>query len=128
MDQNNGPEAKISQEEIRITLMMDLQDFFLHPIEISFPGPSSYMKTIIRTTEYHMIDGQTSHSIEIMEIDVELNLSTSRMGTGETIEIFLILYRLKEDTSQKIILIAHQEVINLTTLRSADQTIDLQLD
>ena len=127
MDQNNGLEAKISREEIRITVMMELQEIFLQLIEISLQGPTSYMRTIIRTTEYHMIEAQTSHSIEVMETDLELNLSTTRRGTGETKEIFLALHRLKEETSHKITLIANQEVINLTTLRSTDLTIDLRL-
>ena len=126
MDWSNVLEAKISREEIRITVMMDLQETFLHLIEIFLQGPTSYVRTIIRTTEYHMINAQTSHSIEITEIDLELNLSTTRMGTGETMEIFLVLHRLKEETSHKITLIANQEVINLTTLRSADLTIDLR--
>ena len=107
--------------------MMDLQEIFLHLIEISLQGPTSYMRTIIRTTEYYMIDAQTSHSIEIMQIDLEMNHSTTRMGTGETMETFLVLNRLKEETSHKVILLANQEVINLTTLRSADLTIDLQI-
>ena len=85
------------------------------------------MRTVVRTTEYHMINVQTSHSIEIREIDLELNLSTTRMGNGETMKIFLVLHRLKEETSHKTTLIANQEVINLKTPRSADLTIDVRL-
>ena len=40
MDQSNGLEAKISKEEIRITIMTDLQKLFLHPIEIFFARPN----------------------------------------------------------------------------------------
>ena len=127
MDQSNGLEAKISKEEIKITILMDLQDIFLHLIEISSQGPNSHMRTTIRATEYHMINAQSSHSIEIMEIDLEMNLSTTRMGTDDTMAIFLILLRLKEETSHEITLTANQEVINLTTLRSADLTTDLRL-
>ena len=90
MDQNNGLEAKSSREETKITKLMDLQEIFPHLIEISLQGPTSYMRTIIRTTEYHMINAQTSHSIETMEIDLELNPSTTRTGTGETMEIFRV--------------------------------------
>ena len=85
------------------------------------------MRTIIRTTEYHMINAQTSHSTEKMKIDLELSVSTTRMGTGETMEIFLVLHRLEEETSHKITPIANQELINLTTLHSTDLTIDLRL-
>ena len=61
------------------------------------------------------------------EIDLEIDLSTTRMGTGETMRIFLALHRLKEETSHKMNPIANQEVINLSTLRSADLTTDLRL-
>ena len=42
-------------------------------------------------------------------------------------EKFLILYRVKEENSHKIPPVANQEVFNLTTLRFADLTIELQL-
>ena len=74
MDQSNGLEAKISKEEIRITILMDLQEIFPHPIEISLQGPASHMRTITRTTECHMINAQTIHSLEITEIDQEMSL------------------------------------------------------
>ena len=61
------------------------------------------------------------------EIDLEMDFSATRMGTGETIEIFLAHQRLKEEISHKITPIANQEVINLTTLLSADLTTDVQL-
>ena len=127
MDQSNGLEAKISKEEIIITLLMDLQELLLHLIEIFLQGPTSHMRTVIGTTENHLINAQTSHSIERMEIDLEINLSTTRMGTDETMEFFLVLHRLKEETSRKINPIANEEVINLITLRSADLTIYLRL-
>ena len=41
-----------------------------------------------------------------MEIDLEMDLPSTRMGTGETMEIFLVLHRLKEETSHKLIPIA----------------------
>ena len=68
MDQNNGPEAKVSNEEIRITTMKDLQESFPHLIKISLQGPTSHMRTITRTTEDQMINSQLSHSIEMAEI------------------------------------------------------------
>ena len=87
MDQNNGLEAYISDEENRITIMMDLQERFLHHIETSLQGPISHMITITRTTADHMINAQISHSIEIMEIDLEMYLLATQMGTGETMDI-----------------------------------------
>ena len=120
MDQSNGLEAKISKEEIRITIMMDLEEIFPHLIKISLQDPHSHMKTIVGTTEDHMINAQIGHSIEITEIDLEMDLSTTRMGTDGTMEKSLVLHRLREETSHKITLIANQEVINLTTLRSAE--------
>ena len=127
MDQSNGLEAKISQDDILITIKMDLQEKLLHLIKIFLQGATLHMGTTTRTTEDHMINAQIIRSIETMEIDLEMNLSTTRMGTGETMKIFLVLHRLKEETSHKITLIANQEMINLTSLRSADLTIDLRL-
>ena len=76
--------------------------------------------------EDHMTNVQISHSIEAMEIDPEMNLSTIRMGTGGTMETYLVFHRPQGETSHKITSIANPEVINLTTLRSADLTIDLR--
>ena len=61
MDQSSGLEDKISREEIRIRVMMDLQEIFQHLIECSLQGPTSHMRTITRTTEDHMINAQISH-------------------------------------------------------------------
>ena len=58
MDCNNELEAKISKKEIRNTIMMDLQEIFLHLIEASLPGPTPHMRTITQTTEDHMINAQ----------------------------------------------------------------------
>ena len=127
MDQRNGLEAKISKEEVGITKIMDLQEIFPHLIKISLQGPTSQMRTITRTTEDDMTNTQISPSRAMMESDLEMDLSTTRMETGKTMEIFLVLHRLKEETSHKITPIANQEVINLTTLRSADLTTDLRL-
>ena len=73
-----------------------------------------------------MINAQISHLIEAMETDLEMNLSAIRKGTGGTMEIFLVLHQIQEETFHKTIPIANQEMINLTTLRSADLTIDLR--
>ena len=88
MDQSNGIEAKISKEEIRITIMMYLEEIFPHLIKTPLHVPTSHMRTITRTTEDHMISAQINHLIEMMEIDLEMDLSTTGMGTGETMEIF----------------------------------------
>ena len=126
-DQSDELEAKISKEEIIITILMNLQGTFLHLIEISLQSQTLHMRTITRTTEDHMTNAQTNQSIEMMEIDLEMNLSTTRMGTGETMEVFLVLHRLKEETSHKRTPVANQELINLTSLHSADLKIDLRL-
>ena len=76
--------------------------------------------------EDRMINAKISHSTETMEIGLEKDLSTTRMGTGETGEVFLVLRRLKEETSHKITSTTNQELTNLITLRSADLTIDLR--
>ena len=126
MGQNNGLEAKIS-EEVRTTIMMDLQEIFLHLIKTPLQGPTSHMKTNTRTIEDHMINAQTSHSLDMMEIDLEMDLFTTRMGTGETMELFLIPHQPKEKTSQKKTPTANQEVSNPRTLHSADLTVDQRL-
>ena len=84
------------------------------------------METSIRTMEDHKINAQISHSIEAMEIDLEMDYSTIRMGTGETVENFPVLHRFERLIFHKKIHIAKQEVINPTTLPSADLTIGLR--
>ena len=44
-----------------------------------------------------------------MEIDLEMDLSTTRMATGETLEIFLVPHRNKGETSHKITPTAYQD-------------------
>ena len=46
--------------------------------------------------EDRMINAKISHLPETMEIDLETDLSTTRMGTCETMEFFLVLRRRKE--------------------------------
>ena len=74
----------------------------------------------------HIINAQVSHLIDTMETNPDMNLSTTKMGTGGTMETFLVLPQTQEETSHKTIPIAHQEMNNLTTLRSAGLTIDLE--
>ena len=62
-----------------------------------------------------------------METDPELDLSTIRIETGETTGTLLVLHRPKVETSHKIIPTVNQEVINLSSLPSADLTTDLRL-
>ena len=123
IDQKNGLGAKISKEEIRST--MDLQEIFPHLIKISLQGPTSHVRTITRTTEEYVISVQISRSIETMEIDLEVDLSTTRIKTGETTEFFPVLHRLRGEIYPKTISIANQ-VISLTTMLSAELTIDLR--
>ena len=74
-----------------------------------------------------MSNAKISHLIETMEIDLEMDLSITRMGTGDQMETFLVHHRLKEETSHRITPIANHEMINLITLCSVDLTIDQRL-
>ena len=92
MDQNNELEAEISEEGTRTTITMGLGGIPLLPTKISLQGQILHMRTTVRTTEDHMINAQISHSKETLEIDLEKGLSTTRVGTGETMEIFPVLH------------------------------------
>ena len=126
MDQNNGLEAKISKEETRTLSMIDSREIPLIATKISLQDPTLHRGTTVRMIDDHFFNAPISHSIETMETDPDLKLSTTRMGTGGTMETFLVLHQIQEETSHKTIPIAHQEMKNLTTLRSAGLTIDLQ--
>ena len=126
MDQNNGLEAKIFKDETRTLAMIDSGEVRLIATKISLQDPALHIETTVRTIDDHLINVQISHLIETMETDPDMNLSTTRMGTGETMGTFLVLHQIQEETSHKIIPIVHQEMNNLTTLRSAGLTIDLQ--
>ena len=127
MDQNNGLEVRISKEETTTIITMGLGE--LPPIitRLSLLDQTAHMGLIAQTMENPLINAQISHPIETMEIDPDMDLSTIRMETGGIMETFLVLHPIQEETSHKIILIANQEVIKPTTLRSADLTIDLRL-
>ena len=127
MDQNNEPEANISKGETRFLLTIDLGEHLLLPTRISRQDQTLHMEITIRIMEDRMINAKISHLTETMETDLGRDLSTIRMGTGETMEIFLVLRRLREQTSHKITSIADQELTNLITLRSADLTIEPRL-
>ena len=62
-----------------------------------------------------------------MEMGVEMDLSTITMGIDETREIFLLLFRLEEESSQGAIQMDSQDMINLTIFISADPTVDRHL-
>ena len=126
MDQNNGPEAKIFKDETRTLAMIDSGEVPLIATKISLQDPALHIETTVRTIDDHLINAQISHSIETMETDPDMNLSTTRMGTGGTMGTFLVLHQIQEETSHKTIPIAHQEMNTLTTSHSADLTIDLQ--
>ena len=126
MDQNNGLEVKISKEETRTLAMIDSGEAPLIATKISLQDPTLHIGTTVRTIDDHLINVQISHLIETMETDPDMNLSTTRMGTGGTMETFLVLHQIQEETSHRTIPIAHQGMNNLTTLRPADLTIDLQ--
>ena len=127
MDQNNGLEAKISKEQTGTLLTIDFGEVPLLLTRIFLQDQTSPLRTINRATEDHMIYAQICHSIEMTGIDPEMDLSTTRTETGETMETFLVPRQLKEVTSHKITPIVNQEVINLATLHFADLTIDQRL-
>ena len=126
MDQNNGPEAKIFKDGTRTLAMIDSGEVPLIATKISLQDPTLLIETTVRTIDDHLINAQISHSIETMETDPDMNLSTTRMGTGGTMGTFLVLHQIQEETSHKTIPIAHQEMNTLTTSHSADLTINLQ--
>ena len=126
MDQNNGLEAKIFKDETRTLAMIDSGEVHLIATKISPRDPTLHKKTTVRTIDDHLINVQISHLIETLETDPDMNLSTTRMGTGGTMGTFLVLHQIQEETSHKTIPITHQEMNNLTTSHSADLTIDLQ--
>ena len=95
MDYSNGLEAIIFKEETRTTLTMDLREISPMIIRISLRDQTSHMGTTIQITEDHIINAQTSHWIKTMKIDLQMDLSTIRMETGEAMEVFLVLHRLE---------------------------------
>ena len=106
--------------------MIDSGEVALTASKISLQDPTLHIGTTVRMIKDHLTNAQISHLIEAMETDPDLNLSTTRTGTGGTMETFLVLRKFQEETSHKTIPNAHQEMKNLTTLRSADLTVDLQ--
>ena len=101
MGQNNGLGAKTSKRGIRITKIMDLQEIFPYLIRIVLSDQTSHMGTTIRKLEDHMINAQISHLIKTMEIDLEMDLSTMRNGTGETVANFLVPSTQRRDFLRK---------------------------
>ena len=123
MDQNNGLEAKISKEETRTILTMDFGEILPLLIRIFLQGQTSQMGITIRTMEDYMTNAQISHSIEAMEIDLEMDLSLIRMGIGETMGTSFVLHRFNGETFHKIVHTANQGVTSLTILLFADLTV-----
>ena len=74
---------------------------------ISLQDQTAHMGITIRKMENHMSNAQISHSIEAIETDLKMNLSTIRMETGEAMENFLVLHRLQGETSHIIIHMAN---------------------
>ena len=101
MDHNSEIDANISKGGTRITPTIDSGKIPPLLNRVSLQGQTSPMGTTIQTTEDHMISAQISPSIETMEIDVEMNLSTTRMGTSETMEVSPVLHRFQGETSHK---------------------------
>ena len=126
MDQNNGREARIFKDETRTLAMKDSGEVHLIATKISLRDPTLHIETTVRTIDDHLVNAQISHLIETMETDPDMNLSTTRMGTGGTMGTFLVLHQIQEETSHKTIPIANQEMNNLTISHSAELTIVLQ--
>ena len=126
MDRHNGLEARISKDKTTTIITTDLE---VSPIitRISIQDQISHMGIIAQEMEDHLIDAQVSCLIETMKTDLEMDILTTRMGTGKAMEVFLVPHRPKGKTSHETNPIANQEVINPTTLRSADLTVDLRL-
>ena len=124
MDRNNGLGVRITKEEITTIITTDLE---VPPINtrISLQDQTTHMVLTTQTMGDHLINAQINHSIETMEIDPEMDLQTIRMETGGIMETFPVLHQIQEENSHKINPIANQEMINPTTLHSADLTIDL---
>ena len=127
MDQNNALEAKTSREETIISLPIDSEEVPPLLTIVSLQGQTSHMGTTIRTMENQMINAQISHCIESMELGLEMDFSTIKMGTGQNMDDFPVLHQLKREIFDKSYHAASQEVINLTISPSADLTMDLRL-
>ena len=68
------------------------------------------------------INAQINHSMETVEFGVIMDFSKIEKETGEALEFFLVVHRLKGETSHKSIHIGKHGVINLTILLCADLT------
>ena len=90
-------------------LTIDLGELPLLPTRVSLQDQTLHMGITIRKMEDRMINAQSHHSTKTMKIDLETDLSTIRMGTGETMETFLVLHRLKGETIRKIVHTANQK-------------------
>ena len=124
MDRNNGLVVKIFRGGTRNTLTTDVRGIIHQLIGISLLDQTSLMRTTIRIMGTHIVNTQSNHSIETMDIGLEMDISRTRMETVETLETFLVLHLLKGEISHRTLHIANQEVINLTILLSADLIID----
>ena len=96
IDWSNGLEAKNSKEETTTIITMGLREIPPIITRISLQDQTSHIRIIAQTIEDHMTNAQISQSIEAIETDLEMNLSTIRMETGETMENFFVPHRLKE--------------------------------
>ena len=127
MDHNNGLEVRIFKEETTTLITMGLGGIPPKITKISLQDQTSHMEIIAQTMRDPLSHAKTSHLIQTMETDLEMDLSITRMGTGDQMETFLVHHRFKEETSHRITPTVSQEVINLITLRFVDLTIDQRL-
>ena len=64
MDRNNGLEAKISREETRTTIKMDLGETPPLPIRVSLQNPQLHIEATTRIMEDGITNAQSSYPIE----------------------------------------------------------------
>ena len=124
MDRSNGPEVRISKEEVTTMIMKGLGEIPAIITRISFQDQTSHMEITAQTMGDRLSNAKTSRLIQTMETDFEMDLLITQTGTGDNLGTFLVHHRLKEETSHRITLTVNQEVINLITPRFVDLTID----
>ena len=95
MDQRSG----FSKEKTRTSLTIDLGEVPLLLTRNSLQDQTLHMGITIRIMGDLVISAKISHSIETMVIDLEMDLSTIRMETGETLETFPVLHWFKGEIS-----------------------------
>ena len=82
-----------------------------------------FLDSIIRTVDDRLTDDQVNSPTETMKIDQVLENSTTKIGLGEIMEIFLVHLQDKDGTFLKVILSADLNLCNLEICHLEDQTV-----